>query len=243
MKTELMAFVGQRLTHAKKQPLTMSSREIAELTGKRHPDVKRDIEVMMNQLREDVSKFAHNYQDAMNRSQTEYVLDREHTECLVTGYSAVLRMKVIKRLHELEDVTQPQMTLPEALSIALELAIEREKLADELAEAAPKVEFVDRYVMSSGSMGFREVAKLLGVKETVLRRFLVDSDIMYPLAGKLMPYACHKDAGRFTLKTGENSSNGHAFTQAKFTPKGVQWLAKLLMKAGVLVGGKNADAE
>nr|ELA1895377.1 DUF4222 domain-containing protein [Klebsiella aerogenes] len=27
----------------------------------------------------------------------EYRLDREHTECLITGYSAVLRMKIIRR--------------------------------------------------------------------------------------------------------------------------------------------------
>ena len=82
--------------------VTMSSREIAELTGKRHPDVKRDIEVMLDQLSEDVSNFARIYFDTMNRQQTEYQLDRRHVECLLTGYNAVLRMKVIDRMHELE---------------------------------------------------------------------------------------------------------------------------------------------
>lgn len=82
--------------------VTMSSREIAELTGKRHPDVKRDIEGMLEQLNEDASSFAHIYLDTMNRQQTEYHLDRRHVECLLTGYNAVLRMKVIDRMHELE---------------------------------------------------------------------------------------------------------------------------------------------
>ena len=60
-----------------------------------------------------------------------------------------------------------------------------------------------------------------------VRQFLLDNEIMYLLAGKLTPYAQHIDAGRFTVKTGENQLNGHAFTQNKFTPKGIQWIAGL----------------
>lgn len=66
----------------------MSSREIAELTGKRHPGVKRDIKVVMDQLGEDVSKFARIYFDSMNRQQTEYLLPEDKTITLVAGYSS-----------------------------------------------------------------------------------------------------------------------------------------------------------
>lgn len=76
-------------------------------------------------------------------------------------------------------------------------------------------------------MGFREVAKLLGIKETDFRLFLLENGIMYRLAGKMTPYSQHLDVGRFSVKTGE-ASNGRAFTQVKFTPKGVQWVAGLL---------------
>ena len=41
----------------------MTSREIAELTGKRHGDVKRDIRVLLEQLGVDVSKFTHSHLD------------------------------------------------------------------------------------------------------------------------------------------------------------------------------------
>ena len=215
------------------QTLTMTSREIAEVTGKRHPDVKRDIETMMEQLQEDVSKFARIYLDSMNRKQTEYILDREHTECLVTGYNALLRMKVIKRMHELEESVRIPQTLPEALRLAADLAEQKAELESKLAIAAPKAEFVDSYVEASGSMGFRETAKLLKVKETDFRLFLIEQGIMYRLAGKLSPYSQHLDAGRFTVKTGENQHNGHAFTQVKFTPKGIQWVAGLLAAANL----------
>ena len=210
------------------QTLTMTSREIAEVTDKQHQHVKRDIEKMFSELNEDVSKFGRIYTDSMNRSQTEYVLDKEHTECLVTGYSAMLRMKVIKRMHELEEKTRVPQTLPQALRLAADLAEQKAELESKLAIAGPKADFVDHYVNATGLMGFRQVAKLLKVKENDFRVFLMDNNIMYKLAGKMTPYSQHLDAGRFQVKTGE-ADNGHAFSQAKFTPKGIQWVAGLLV--------------
>ena len=58
--------------------LTMSSLEIAELTGKRHPDVRRDIRNMLEALKLDVSRFAHIYKDSAGRDQEEYHIDRSH---------------------------------------------------------------------------------------------------------------------------------------------------------------------
>ncbi|WP_301620268.1 Rha family transcriptional regulator [Stutzerimonas stutzeri] len=105
--------------------LTMSSREIAELTGKQHRNVVRDIRTMLDELERDALTFEHIYLDGMNRQQTEYLLDRELTETLITGYSIKLRHKVILRLHELEQMASahaiPQ-TLPEALRLAADLA-------------------------------------------------------------------------------------------------------------------------
>lgn len=103
---------------------TMSSREIAQLTGKRHPDVKRDIQTMAEDLKVNVSSFAHIYFDGRNREQTEYLLDREHTDCLLTGYSAGLRMKVIRRWHELEGQSQArQAVLANGTKVVGEIAI------------------------------------------------------------------------------------------------------------------------
>ena len=99
--------------------LTMSSRVIAELTGKRHPDVKRDCEVMFTELELDMSKFAHIYFDSMNRQQTEYLLPKDLVETLITGYSIKLRYQVIQRLHELENLLKPKVMLPEDLPSAL----------------------------------------------------------------------------------------------------------------------------
>ncbi|SNY42212.1 Phage regulatory protein Rha (Phage_pRha) [Pseudomonas sp. LAMO17WK12:I6] len=116
---------------------TMSSREIADLTGKRHPDVKRDIQAMAKDLLEDVSSFAHIYLDGMNRQQTEYLLDREHTDCLLTGYSVAMRMAVIKRWRELEEgagkviATLPNFADPVAAARAWADQVEQKQVAEQ----------------------------------------------------------------------------------------------------------------
>lgn len=84
-------------------PVTMSSREIAKLTGKQHKDVIRDIRVMLEALAEDGADLRHVAEEKDSRGYTkQFHLDRELTETLVTGYSIPLRHKVIRRIHELE---------------------------------------------------------------------------------------------------------------------------------------------
>lgn len=83
---------------------TMSSREIAELTGKEHKHVMRDIENLVEQGAIDRSKFGPiSYKDSYGREQPAYELDFDATMTLVTGYNAVLRAKVIRRWRELEE--------------------------------------------------------------------------------------------------------------------------------------------
>ena len=83
---------------------TMSSREIAELTGKLHFNIMRDIKTLIGQGAFNGFKFeAVEYTDAKGEKRPEYLLDFDATMTLVTGYNAVLRAKVIKRWRELEE--------------------------------------------------------------------------------------------------------------------------------------------
>ncbi|MCF5805502.1 hypothetical protein GIV20_06500 [Pseudomonas tremae] len=89
---------------APNQSMTMSSLEIAELTGKQHSNVGRDIRKMLTDLGDD-SKLNHVHEEKDARGYTKaYHLDRELTQTLITGYSTPLRLKVIRRLNELEAV-------------------------------------------------------------------------------------------------------------------------------------------
>ena len=210
-------------------PLTMSSREIAELTGKDLSHVNRDIRAMLDSLADD-PELDHVREDQDGRGYTTaFHLGRELTYTLLAGYSVVLRRRVIARWQELEAQQEPRLpqTMAQALRLAAEQAEQIEAQQEQLAQAAPKVEYVDRYVAANGSMGFRQVAKLLQANEHEFRAWLQDEEIMYRLGGEWAAYQNHIDAGRFVVRAGVASINEHAFNTTKFTPKGTQWVAGL----------------
>ena len=211
--------------------ITMSSRELADLTGKDHFHVMRDLRAMHGQLGAmfggSIQKWIH---PQNGQTYDEYLLDKDTSLTLLLGYDAVARMKVVKRWQELEAQQAPKLpqTMAQALRLAAEQAEQIEAQQEQLALAAPKVAFVDRYVAAtSGEKGFREVCKLLGANELEFSEFLARAKIMYRLAGKMTPHAEHLAAGRFKVKTGTAPRNEHAYAQAKFTPKGVEWIAGL----------------
>jgi len=212
---------------------TMSSREIAALTDKNHGHVIRDIRAMIADLGEDEPNLDHQFTELKDgRGYTsEFMLDRELTETLITGYSVILRNRVIKRLRELEEQqSAPAFSIPSTLSGALRLAAEQAEQIEQqqalIKQQQPAVEFVGKYVQAEGLKGFREVAKLLGAKEHAFREFLTEKRIMYMLGGEWTAYAQHLDAGRFEVKTATTAS-GRAVCSSKFTTKGVNWIAGL----------------
>jgi len=210
---------------------TMSSREIAEICEARHNDVIATIERLIN---EGVLRLGRNtarpQSSGVAGGRPTMVYDLAKRDCLVviSGYNAALRAKIIDRWIELE-ASAPAPALPRSFADALRLAADQQDViaaqAEQLAAAAPAVDFVERYADSTGTKGFRQVAKLLGAKENEFREFLLDAKILYRLAGELTPHAQHIDAGRFCVKAGTAQVSGHAYNAARFTPKGVTWIA------------------
>jgi hypothetical protein len=83
--------------------LRMSSVEIAELMGKQHGHVMRDIRDLIETGAIDRSSFGEiSYLDSMNREQVAYELDFEATLVLITGYDPKRRAEVIRRWKDLE---------------------------------------------------------------------------------------------------------------------------------------------
>ena len=218
--------------------LTMSSLEIAELTGKEHRNVVRDIRNMLNQLEIQSAQFGADYKDSKGRTYQCYNLPKDETLCLIAGYNVQVRMRIIKRWQELEAKGKPDLStdvgklllIQEMAAKQLELISENKRISETLSIAAPKAEFFDSFVDSTGLKSFRKLAKILGINERKFRQFLVENKIMYKQNGDWLPYAEHINAGRFVNKTGEYQ--GRAFISTYFTPKGEVWIAGLLKEAG-----------
>lgn len=183
------------LTTITTAPVTMSSREIAELTGKEHRNVRRDIENMAKELS---LSFEQKVLDSTGgRPSVVYLLQRREVEILLTGYSIPLRAKVIDRLHELEQAQRP-FTLPrnfsEALRLAAELEEQKEQLRLQNAAMKPAAE-VGAAVGKRTNITVPDFAKKLkGVNTQQVQNWLAAQGVLYKdSTGKWCVYARYRD--------------------------------------------------
>jgi Rha family phage regulatory protein len=120
-----------------KERITITSNMIAELTGKEHGHVKRDIEKILKELNgiDEYPKLATPNLDIIettfislqNKEVKNYTLTQDGMMLVITGYSAIHRMKLIKYCRELENKLTPK-SYGEALIAAGKIALEKERL-------------------------------------------------------------------------------------------------------------------
>lgn len=97
---------------------TMSSLEIAELTGKAHNDVLKDIRRILAAGDIDEGRFSSIYRDGMNREKLCYNLPRLECDLVITGYSIPYRVAILRRWQELEATVAEQQAPAKQLSVA-----------------------------------------------------------------------------------------------------------------------------
>lgn len=172
--TQLSAFLPA--AHTGVEP-TMSSIEIAELTGKAHKNVMADIRTMIDGLKTqpiNALSFEGIYRDERNREQKCYRLPKRECLILVSGYSIELRAKIIDRWMELEgarpaiDFSDPKLLLGVVGHLQAQV-LEKETV---IAEQGIRLKHLDRLESAKGSMCISDAAKTLGVGRDHLFQFL-----------------------------------------------------------------------
>tara|TARA_R110002020_G_scaffold355612_1_gene568299 strand:- start:7 stop:669 length:663 start_codon:yes stop_codon:yes gene_type:complete len=202
--------------------LTMSSfdlwKKVNELRGSniRHDDFIKRVEDECDDLGV-CDYFAHPQNSAKLKL---YQLNKDQMLLVGMRESKVVRKKVLNWIKTLTETAEQPAWISQ---LSPQASVALEDLSNQLALAAPKVAFVNRFIESTGNKSFREVAKMLKANEREFRNFLCDSKVMYQLGGGWTAHANHIDAGRFYVTGGE--ANGHAYTTCKFTPKGIEYIA------------------
>ncbi len=83
--------------------------------------------------------------------------------------------------YEVAPAFQIPRTFAEALELAAKQARQLETAEAKVAELEPKADLADTFLIADGNTRLvREVAKLLGMRERDLRRFLVDEHLIFP---------------------------------------------------------------
>ena len=188
----------------------MSSREIAELTGKEHKNVLRDIRNILEQLQiEENSFLSFDNSGANNRQVYYYLLPKRECLILASGYNVNLRATIIDRWIELE--SKQSQELPQTFAEALQLAANQAK---EIEALQPKAENYDKFINADSLQSFKEVANVLGWGRNNMMARLREIKI---LTGKNIPYQNQLDAKRFEVK--ESTQSGFNVTTTYVTPK------------------------
>lgn len=213
---------------------TMSSRTIANLTGKPHFIVMRDIRNMEDAYVEVFGaeyKFVlGSYPDGNQQLRPEFLLTKSQTLFVISGYSAVVRAKVQQRWEHLEATRRTaQIALPSRKEMALMILQAEEELEqanETIAIQAPKVAFAEEVFEAPTLLSMGEAAKMLGVGRNKLFAELRKRRVLMMGIRQNEPYQTFIERGYFEVKGAKVGSRSavKVVPQTYVTTRGLAWM-------------------
>lgn len=236
---------------------TMTSLEIAEVTGRNHKDVMRSIREMEEAwVKVNGRKFALvEYKDAKGEMRPCYSLNK--TECLyiATKFNDEARAKLVLRWEELETKERSQYQVPQSFAETLMLAAKQQEQIEEqqrqleanskeivelngaIAEMEPKVTYVDMILASKETVTTTQIAQDCGQSAKAFNVLLRNFGVQHKVGGQWVLYAKHLPFGYVQSDTfpivHKNGTNGTVM-HTKWTQKGRLFLYEELKKHNIM---------
>jgi Rha family phage regulatory protein len=238
------------------RPVT-DSLTVAEVFGKEHKHVLRDIRELECSAEFSQSNFGHTPYKHPQNGQTyqKCLMTEQGFTLLVMGYTGKrafeFKEKYISEFHsmrsQLQSLAPVEPQLPATLEEYLDLdedergaayfitRKQKKSLETQLAIAAPKVEAFNTFMTAENSMTMNEAAKSLGIGRNQLFGFLRDERI---LMASNLPYQSEIKLGRFRVKQTPAKRGNRTFTnsQTLVTAKGLEYIRYRLADAGYYDG-------
>lgn len=210
---------------------TMTSKQLADLTEKRHDSVKRTIETLANQGVITLPQIEEVSNDGPGpKTIGVYRVGKRDSYIIVAQLSPEFTARLVDRWQQLEAQAAPapvDLSNPAALRTLLLGYVDTViALKAEVAEMTPKAEFADAVADASNCQTVEETGKVFGWGKIKMFRFLRDDGMLMP---NNLPYQAHLEAGRFRVIektwTGDDGIV-RIYPQTLVTGKGLAFLQK-----------------
>ena len=239
---------------------TMSSLEIAKLTGKPHNDVLKAIRAMEPAWEKvNGGKFSRvEYKDAKGEMRPAFELTK--TECLyvATKFNDEARAKLVIRWEELEKKARanilqlPDFTNPAEAARAwaqeyeqkTTLMIENKRLEEENIQLAVENQelkndknYLDLIMRSKALLTISQIAQDYGMSGKALNKKLAEMGIQYSINGQWILYAKYKDCGYVSSRSIDiTRADGRpdVVLHTEWTQAGRKFLYEELKKQGII---------
>lgn len=227
----------------------VSSRTVAKELGKRHDNVNRDLEQILENSNVSSLIIPSSYKvEGQKRSYKEYLLTKDGFTLYmfnIQGHNN-FKMAYINKFNEMEQQIQNKLpgSYKEALTELLVKVEENEKLQLEnnmskqkIAEYEPKASYLDSILQNKSLVTVGQIAKDYGMSAQGLNKLLHDLKVQYKQSGQWLLYSNLHDKGYTHSSTTEiehKDGSTSVRMNTKWTQKGRLFIYNLLKENDVL---------
>ncbi len=236
----------------------MTSLQIAEVTGKSHANVMRDIRNVLERGASEINYDLASYSDAQGKERPMYNLTPKGCLVLASGYDVVLREKIIDKLEEYQQKEKSTMPALPDFSNPAEAArawaeqyeqkmIEQKRadvaeqqvlaLTSEIETMQPKVSYYDTILNNKSTVTTTQIAQDYGMSAIALNKKLNEMRIQHKVNSQWILYAPYISQGYVQSKPVDivraNGRNDVKYN-TEWTQKGRLFLYDVLKNEGII---------